>query len=574
MNAAPKIVIIGGVAGGASAAARARRLAEHAEIVVFERGPHASFANCGLPYYLGGEIQDRGKLLVAGSGKLHGWLNLDVRTNSDVVAIDRQNKTVEVRELPQGRVYKESYDYLILSPGATPLRPPALLEKVGAQHPRVLSLRNIPDVDRLKGVVDAGAKSAVVIGGGFIGLEVAEQLHRRGLKVAVVEMLPQVMPPVDPEMVTPVHETLTKAGIQLFLGDGVAALAEQGEKVTVKLKSAAAIEGDLVVLAIGVRPDTDLAKGAGVELNERGAIRVDAHLLTNDPHIYAVGDAIEVAEPILGGKTQIPLAGPANRQGRLAVDHLLSVTKAYDWSADDIRYRGSQGTSIVRVLDTTVAMTGQSEKSLLRAGQKLHADFDVVYVHPNQHAEYYPGAQRMTLKLIFAKPSGRILGAQCVGADGIDKRIDVIATAIQFRGTVFDLEQVELCYSPQFGSAKDPVNQAGFQAANVLRGLTAPVTPADIEKWRSNPATADFVLLDVRTAKEHAAGSVAGALHIPIEELRARIAEVPRGKPIVTYCAVGMRGYLSERILRQRGFTKVHNLSGGFRTWQQFHPPK
>lgn len=567
---APRILIVGGVAGGASAAARARRLAEHAEIVVFERGPYASYANCGLPYYVGGEIASREKLIVAGDTKLHGWLNLDVRTGTEVIAIDRGAREVEVRTLATGAVTREKYDILMLSPGAAPLRPAKLLAEVGAEHPRVLSLRNIPDVDRIKAVVDGGAKSAIVIGGGFIGLEITEQLVHRKVEVNLVEMLPQVMPPLDAEMVEPVHEALRKKGVKLHLGDGVAGLSKlDGDRVRVKLASEVELDADLVVLAIGVRPDAELAAAAGLELNERGAIRVNEHQQTSDPAIYAVGDASETTDAIFGGRTQIPLAGPANRQGRLAADHALSAAGQTGWEPSRQSYRGSQGTSIVRVFDFSVAMTGLSEKALARQGKQRRKDYGVVYVHPKNHADYYPGAEAMTLKLIFERPSGRILGAQAVGGAGVDKRIDVIATAIQFRGTAFDLEQVELCYSPQYGSAKDPVNQAGFQAANVLRGLTEPITPEDFLAWRR--AGMPLTLLDVRDPQEWEAGRIDGAIHIPLPQLRARIAEVPPDKPVVTYCAAGLRGYISERILRQRGFSEVYNLSGGWKTWGQFN---
>ena len=424
----------------------------------------------------------------------------------------------------------------------------------------------------MKSVVDAGIRSAVVIGAGFIGLEVTEQLVRRGVKTDVVELLPQVMPPLDAEMVTPVHEVLIQQGVKLHLADGVAELEASGEQqLRVRLKSGAELLTDLVILAIGVRPDSSLAAAAGLELNERGAIRVNAHMQTTDPAIYAVGDAVEVEDAVLGGKTQIPLAGPANRQGRLVADHVASLQELVPWDADSVRYRGSQGTSIVRVFELAVAMTGSSEKSLARLGRQLHRDYEVVYVHPMHHADYYPGATRMTLKLLFERPSGRVLGAQAVGEDGVDKRIDVIAMAIQMRASVFDLEQSELCYSPQFGSAKDPVNQAGFQASNVLREITRPITPAELNAIRqADPQS--IVALDVRSPPEFAAGHVEGAVHIPIEELRSRLAEIPRDRPLVTYCAVGMRGYLSERILRQSGFADVRNLTGGYRTWRQFFP--
>jgi NADPH-dependent 2,4-dienoyl-CoA reductase/sulfur reductase-like enzyme/rhodanese-related sulfurtransferase len=565
----PRILIVGGVAGGASAAARCRRLLEDAELIVFERGPYASFANCGLPYYLGGEIAERGKLLVAGGNRLQGWLNLDVRTGCEVRSIDRAGKRIEIYEQSTGRTTWEAYDRLILATGAAPIRPAPLLAEVGENHPRVLSLRAIPDVDQIKALVDSGAREAAVIGGGFIGLEVVEQLVHRGVKVRLVEMLPQVMPPLDAEMVEPIHALLREKGVDLHLGDGVAGLKPAGkDRVHVALKSGAALDADLVLLAIGVRPESSLAHAAGLQLNERGAVRVNEHLQTSDPAIYGVGDAIEVIEPILGGKTQIPLAGPANRQGRLAADHLAAELQRTPWKANDVRFRGSQGTSVVRVFDMVAAMTGMSEKALVRAGKTLHEDFEVVYVHPFHHADYYPGAQRMTLKLLFERPSGRVLGAQAVGGEGVDKRIDVIAMAIQMRATVFDLEQAELCYAPQFGSAKDPVNQAGFQAVNVLHGVTRVVTAPELSKLRD----AGALVLDVRSEKEHAEGHVPGAVNIPIEQLRARLGEIPANKSIVTYCAVGQRGYISERILRQRGWEDVKNLSGGFRSWRQFFP--
>ena len=570
-SSGPRIVIVGGVAGGASAAARARRLAENAEIVVFERGPYASFANCGLPYYVGGEIAERDKLLVAGSERLAGWLRLDVRTGCEVKHIDRAAQEVVVDELTTGRTYRERYDFLVLAPGAAPLRPLALLRQVGDDHPRVVSLRNIPDVDRIKQYVDAGVKRAVVLGGGFIGLEVTEQLVRRGVPTVLVELLPQVMPPFDAEMVSAAHAVLREHGVALNLGDGVDELLPgDGEEVVVRLKSGKRIEADLVLLAIGVRPESALAATAGLDLNERGAIQVDGQMRTSDPAIYAVGDAVEVDDPIGGGKTQIPLAGPANRQGRLVADHCLSRAGAIDLNEASLRYRGSQGTSIVRVFDLALGMTGLSEKALERLGWRLHQEYEVVYVHPFHHATYYPGARQLTLKLIFARPDGRILGAQAVGSEGIDKRIDVIAMCIQMRGTVFDLEQAELCYAPQFGSAKDAVNMAGFQATNVLRGITRVMTPGELIAMRDQMGPDAVTVLDVRTTKEFDAGHLAGAVNIPLDQLRERLDEVPHERPVVTYCAVGMRGYLAQRILAQRGLNDVVNLSGGYRTWRQF----
>ena len=440
---ATRILIVGGVAGGASAAARARRLDENASIVVFERGQEASFANCGLPYYIGGEIAERSSLLVAGDRQLKDWLNLDVRTGSEATSIDREAREIEVRELESGRTYRQAYDYLILSTGAAPIRPSALLDKVGTDHPRVLSLRNMTDVDRIKSVVDAGVQSAVVIGGGFIGLEVAEQLIRRKIPTSLVEMLPQVMPPFDAEMVQPLHEQLTTHGVNLHLDDGVASMEPVGDQVVVRLNSGDQMTTDLVLMAIGVRPESDLAKACGLELTERGAIRVDAGQQTSDARIFAVGDTVEVTEPIFGGSAFVPLGGPANRQGRLVADRIATNEGSDVFHGEELRYRGSQGTSIVRVFELAAGMTGMSEKALSRLDKKRGEDYDVVFAHPSNHAGYYPGATTVTIKLIYEKPSGRVLGAQAIGRDGTDKRIDVIAMAIQMKATVFDLEEAE-----------------------------------------------------------------------------------------------------------------------------------
>ena len=566
---AKRIVVVGGVAGGASAAARARRLDEHASIFVFERGKDVSFANCGLPYYVGGEIAERSKLLVAGDTQLKGWLNLTVRTQSEVTAIHRDAKEVTVQERSTGRTYTQAYDYLVLSPGAAPIRPGPLLQHVGQDHRRVLSLRNLDDVDRMKAAVDEGTESAVVIGGGFIGLEVAEQLVGRKIRTSVVELLPQVMPPLDAEMVTPIHQTLAAHGVQLHLGDAVAALEPRDGQLLVRLDSGKELTTDLVVLAIGVRPDTQLAREAGLELNDRGAIRVDSSQRTSDPAIYAVGDAVEVTEPVFGTKTFVPLGGPANRQGRLAADHMAYLDREVEFLGNEPRYRGTQGTSIVRVFDTVAGMTGMSEKAMARLDMQRGADYDVVYAHPASHAGYYPGASPITLKLLFEKPSGRVLGAQAIGRDGIDKRIDVFAMAIQMRATVFDLEQAELCYAPPFGSAKDPVNFAGFLAANALRGHSRPVHVEDLDRLLDG---SKITVLDVRTTNEFAAGAIGNAIHVPLHELRDRLDEVPRDKPVVAYCRAGLRGYLAERILVQNEFPDVSNLSGGYLTWSSFHP--
>ncbi|QDU31311.1 Coenzyme A disulfide reductase [Anatilimnocola aggregata] len=548
-----KLLIIGGVAGGASAATRARRLSETAEIVMFERGPDVSFANCGLPYHIGGEIKDRNKLLVTTPAKLHERFNLDVRVRSSVLAIDRTQKTVHVRELNTGREYDESYDKLILAPGAAPLRP----SLPGIDLPGIHTLRNLPDMDRIKAIVDAGAKSAIVIGAGFIGLEMVENLIHRGVQTTVVELQDQVLPPLDREMTTPLAEVLAaKAkGVTLLLSESAEGFESADEEIVVQLKSGKRLQAPLVILGIGVKPENQLAIAAGLEVGPRGGIRVNEQLQTSDPDIYAVGDAIEVRDVISDSPTQVPLAGPANRQGRLAADHIFGK---------QVRYRGTQGTAIVGLFGKTAALTGASEKSLQRSG----IPYRMVYIHPAHHAGYYPGAQAMALKLLFTPDDGRILGAQAVGGEGVDKRIDVIAVAIQAKMTVFDLEEVELAYSPQFGSAKDPVNMAGFVAANLLRGDHPQIDVAAYEKLAGDDQP---FLLDVRTADEFNAGHIPGATNISIDVLRAHLDELPRGRDIVAYCQVGQRGYLATRILLQAGF-RVRNLSGGYKTYLLWHP--
>jgi NADPH-dependent 2,4-dienoyl-CoA reductase/sulfur reductase-like enzyme/rhodanese-related sulfurtransferase len=542
-----KLLIVGGVAGGASAATRARRLSESAEIIVFERGPDVSFANCGLPYYIGGEIKDRAKLLVTTPEKLHARFQFDVRTRSSVEAIDRPAKTVKVRDLASGREYVEPYDKLILAPGAAPIRP----NLPGLDLPGIHTLRNLQDMDRIKAAVDAGTKEAVVIGAGFIGLEMVENLVHRGVQTSVVELQDQVLPPLDPEMTTPLVELLRGKGVHVLLGDSAEKFTRVGERVVVHLKSGKTLEASLVILGVGVRPENQLAKDAGLAIGERGGIQVNEQLQTSDPDIYAVGDAIEVRDVVTGGPLQVPLAGPANRQGRLAADHIFGHA---------VRYRGTQGTSIVGLFGQTAAMTGASEKALRRSGQP----YRMIYVHPSHHAGYYPGAEGMTLKLLFDPESGKILGAQGVGGEGVDKRIDVLAVALQAGMTVYDLEEMELAYAPQFGSAKDPVNMAGFVAANWLREEHPQI---DYRSLASITAGEQPFLLDVRTADEFAAGHIPGATNIPIDDLRSRLAEVPKGREIVAYCQVGQRGYLATRILLQHDY-RVRNLSGGYKTYR------
>jgi NADPH-dependent 2,4-dienoyl-CoA reductase/sulfur reductase-like enzyme/rhodanese-related sulfurtransferase len=552
-----KLVIVGGVAGGASAAARARRLSEQAEIVLFERGPDVSFANCGLPYYLGGEITDREKLLVAKPALLTGRYRLDVRTRTEVQSIDRAAKIVHVRNLRDDRRYVESYDKLILAPGAAPLRPPI----PGIDLPGVFTLRNLDDVDRIKQVVDRGVRQAVVIGAGFIGLELVENLVRRGIATTLVELQDQVLPLLDREMTAPIVECLEAHGVSLRLGQSAEAFEPSADGMDVHLESGEVLPAQLVILGIGVRPENTLAVGAGLAVGARGGIRVDEQMRTSDPDIYAVGDAVEVKGSVSGEPAQIPLAGPANRQGRIAADHIFGR---------DSRYRGSQGTAILRVFEQAAAITGESEKSLRRARRP----YEKVYLHPAQHAGYYPGARPMAIKLLFEPKDGKILGAQIVGQDGVDTRIDVLAVALQAGLTVFDLEEVELAYAPQFGSAKDPINMAGFVATAAVKGDYRQVFPEDLAATGS-PDSGDRrpLLLDVRTEREFAAGLIPGAVNIPLDNLRGRLDELPRDRPIVVYCQAGQRGYLATLLLQQTSFDAA-NLAGGFRTYLMFHPAR
>jgi len=544
-----RIVIVGGVAGGASAATRARRLDERARIVLFERGPDVSFANCGLPYYVGGVIAPRDKLLVSTAAKLRARFAIDVRTRCEVTAIDRARKVVRFRAA-DGAEGEEAYDVLILSPGAAPLRPPL----PGIDHAGVMVLRSLQDVDRIRGAVDAGARRAVVVGAGFIGLEVVENLVHRGVSTTLVELQDQILPPFDREVTTPLVTAVREAGVEVLLGESAEAFEPDGAGIAVRLASGRRLPADLVILGIGVRPENALAVAAGLETGPRGGIRVDAAMRTSDPAILACGDCVETRDAITGGPAQVPLAGPANRQGRIAADTACARPAAY---------RGTQGTAIVGAFGRTMAMTGASEKALLRAG----TPFARAWVHPAHHASYYPGAEPMSLKLLFSPQGGRLLGAQAVGGPGVDKRIDVIAVAIQAGMTAFDLEQVELCYAPQYGSAKDPVNMAGFVAAGLLRGDHPQVDVGAI----ATPATPAPFLLDVRTPQEHALGSIPGSVNLPIDDLRDRLDELPRGRSIVTYCQVGMRGYLATRILLQSGFPQTANLGGGYATWRLHH---
>jgi len=540
-----RVLIVGGVAGGASCAARLRRLNESVEIVVFERGPYVSFANCGLPYYVGNVIADERALLVASREMFRTRFNVDVQTETEVTGIDRRACTITVRDGRTGTSRTERYDALVLSPGAAPIRPPL----PGVDLPGVFAVRTIPDSRRIRSwITERHATSAVVVGGGFIGLEMVENLHQRELAVTVLEKLPQLMPPLDPEMALPLREHLVAKGVTLRLGDGLASIeTRDGGGLVVVAESGARLPADLVILAIGVRPETALAKAAGLDLGPRGGIVVDAQMRTADPHIWAVGDAVEVADVVTGQETVLPLAGPANRQGRVAAEAIAGRAT---------KFRGVQATAVVGVLGLTAASTGASEKGLRRAGI---TNFEKVYLHPGHHAGYYPGARPIHLKLLFSVPDGRILGAQAVGLEGVEKRIDVIATAIQFRGTVHDLAEAELCYAPQYGAAKDPVNLAGMLAVNVLTG------DMPVADWSALAGT-DGVVLDVREPDEFAAGHIPHAINLPLSQLRARCGELPRDRDLWICCVVGQRAYYATRFLAQRGY-RARNLSGGYTTY-------
>jgi NADPH-dependent 2,4-dienoyl-CoA reductase/sulfur reductase-like enzyme/peroxiredoxin family protein/rhodanese-related sulfurtransferase/TusA-related sulfurtransferase len=537
---AKKVVIVGGVAGGASAAARLRRLDENAEIVMFERGEYISFANCGLPYYISGKISEREKLLVQTEEGMESRFNIDVRTRSEVTKIFRDTKEVEVA--CDGKIYRESYDYLILSPGAAPFVPPIK----GVNKDGIYTLRNMADVDKIKAhVVERKPQKAAVIGGGYVGIEMAENLKEAGIDVMLIEAADQIMGPLDIEMARILEKHLVDNGVKLITKDAVEEFG--GTKIIeIKLKSGRTFDADIVILAIGVRPETKLAKEAGLEIGERGGIKVDEYLRTSDPNIYAVGDAIEVKDFVNEENTLIPLAGPANKQGRIAADNICGR---------NVKFNGTQGTSIIKVFDLTAASTGNNEKTLKRKG----IPYIKSYTHSGSHAGYYPGAFVMTIKLLFSPEDGKILGAQIIGRDGVDKRIDVLATAIRHGLTVYDLEELELAYAPPYSSAKDPVNMAGFTAANILKGDMKIFHWDEIKKLDSN----EYFLLDVRTKCEHDAGHIEGSVNIPVDELRSRIKEIPKNKKILVYCKVGLRGYIAYRILTQNGF-EVYNLSGGY----------
>lgn len=545
-----KVLIVGGVAGGASAAARLRRVSENSEIIIFEQGPYVSFANCGLPYHLSGTIKEREQLLVTSAEDLENLLNLDVRTNQEVLAIDRANKTVTVRDLLNQRDYTESYDKLLLSPGASPIVPPL----PGVDHEGVFVLHNIPELDAIVDWIKKhNPKKAVVVGGGFIGLEVAENLVELGLKVDLVEMLNQVMAPVDYELAAEVHQHLEMHGVNLHLGDGLKGIVDgQQSPLQVNTSSGLELATDLVILSIGVRPNSKLAKDAGLEMEPRGHIWVNNHMQTSDPDIYAVGDAVQIDSRLTGKPTFLALAGPASKQARVAADNI---------AGREATFKGVIGTSVVKIFDLTVASTGLNSRQLKEA----QIPFDSVTAHENNHAGYYPGAAPIQLKLLFG-PQGQVYGAQAVGTSGVDKRIDVIATAVHGKMTVYDLEELELSYAPPFGSSRDPVNVVGFMAANVLRGDVEVIQWDRIDQLDSN----EWAILDVRYPEELSVSALPGAINIPLTELRSLLGELPKEKRLAVICGTGKRSYFAQRILRQNGFDAV-NVSGGFKTLNFTH---
>jgi NADPH-dependent 2,4-dienoyl-CoA reductase/sulfur reductase-like enzyme/rhodanese-related sulfurtransferase len=543
-----KIVIVGGVAGGASTAARARRLDESAEIIVLEKDQYVSYANCGLPYHIGNVIEDRQKLLVQTPERLKQSLNLDVRIGHEVISINRSDKTVTVKALDRGETYQETYDKLVLSLGASPIRP----NLPGVDHPHIHVLRNIPDMDAILATLQQGAKRAMVVGGGYIGIEVAENLIHRGLRVDLVEMMDQIMATLDPEMARDLQYHLEDHGVKVHLQTAAQSFEDVDGAVRVQLSNGATMTVDVVIMAVGVRPNTTLAKACGLPTGPRGGLQTDKHMRTIDPDIYAVGDMVETENLVTGEAMLAALAGPANRQGRIAADNIFGHGSQYD---------DTQGTAIVKVFAMAGGGTGASERSL----QRSQIPYRRVYLHPSSHASYYPESSTLHVKVLFSPEGGKVLGAQVVGFDGVDKRIDVFATAIRAEMSVFDLETLELSYAPPFGSAKDPVNMAGFLGSNLLRG--------DHDFWYPDEypeKTNRGTIIDVRTPAEYEEYHIPGAINLPLNTLRDRLDEVPPEGPLFVYCRVGFRGYLAYRILIQKGFDQTFNLAGGILTFSSF----
>ena len=545
----PKCLIVGGVAGGASTAARLRRNDEKIEIILFERKEYISYANCGLPYYIGGEIKEREKLFVQTPEDFNRRFNIDVRVKEEVIKINRNEKYVEVRKIDSGEIYKENYDILALSPGASPIKPPL----PGIDSKKIFTLRDVADTDNIKSFIDNNSpKRAVVIGAGFIGLEMAENLRNKGILVTIVEMADQVMNVIDYEMASMVHQHLKIKNVEFYLKDGVASFTDKTDKILVKLKSGKEIISDMVILSIGVRPEIHLAKEAGLNIGETGGIVVNEYLQTSDKNIYALGDAFEFINPIINKKSVVPLAGPANKQGRIVADNI-----AY---GNNSKYSGTIATAIAKVFDLTVASTGASEKLL----KKEQIPYISSITHSSSHAGYYPNALPMTIKLLFSPSNGKILGSQIVGYEGVDKRIDVIATLVKCGKTIYELEEIEHSYAPPYSSAKDPVNIAGFVAENILKGKIKIIQCFELLKEDHSK----IAIIDVRTSDEYSLGSIENSVNIPLDELRERISELPKEKKLILFCSVGQRAYLGCRILMQNGFNEVYNLSGGYKTYE------
>lgn len=545
-----KVLIVGGVAGGASAAARLRRLDENMRIIMFERGEYISFANCGLPYYIGGKINNKSALTLQTPKSFSKRFNVDVRVLNEVISIDKNNKAVKVKNHATGEIYSESYDKLILSPGAEPIMPN--IDISGAD--KVFTLRSIPDTFRIKEYMESfKPKSVVVVGGGYIGIEMAENLHSVGLDVTIVEFAEHVISPLDYEMAADVHNHIRKKGVRLILNDAVKGVSDYEGGLKVKLGKYELV-ADMLIMSVGVRPESTLAKGAGISVNDIGAIIVDEHMKTSDDSIYAVGDSVEITDFITGGKGYIPLAGPANKQGRIAADNICGINSVY---------RGTQGTGILKCFDLTVATTGITEK----LAKRQNYNYEKSYTYSASHATYYPDAENMSVKLIFDKTDGRIYGAQIVGYEGVDKRIDVIATAIRGNMRVYDLTELELAYAPPYSSAKDPVNMAGFVAENVIFGKAKVFHWHDVENL---PRDGSVTLLDVRTELEYSGGSIDGFINIPLEGLRQSMQRFDKAKTVYVMCQIGLRGYIACRILSQNGYD-CYNLSGGYRLYKSIY---
>ena len=542
-----RVLIIGGVAGGATAAARLRRLDEDAEVIMFERGEHISFANCGLPYHVGGVIADRKALLLQTPESFRQRFHVDVRVHSEVLSINRSAKTVSVRNRLTGGIYSEGYDKLILSPGGAPIKPPV----EGIISERIFTLRNVNDTDRIKEFIHKNRPlSAAVVGGGFIGIEIAENLKNAGLDVSIIELSDQVIAPLDIDMACTVHHYLQQKGISVYLNNGLQKIMEQNGRLTLELSNGV-LQADMLILAIGIRPESQLAQDAGLHTNARGGIVVDKHMRTSDADIYAVGDAVEVTDFVTGQTAMIPLAGPANKQARIAADNICGIPS---------EYAGTQGSTIIKTFDMTVAATGVNEK----AAKRLHLNCDKIFLWHTGHAGYYPGSKFMSMKVIFEKESGKILGAQVIGYGGVDKRCDVLAVAIRSGMTAYDLTRLELCYAPPYSSAKDPVNMAGYVIENLL---TKKVKNFHWHEVDTLPRDGSVTLLDVRDPREVAQGSIEGFINIPLDSLRARLGELDNTKLVYVHCHSGMRSYVAARILTQKGFD-VYNLSGGYRQYR------